>query len=298
MLLGLFLFGALLALVAPNALMAVDYVPAPATTAVPTPISSVDSAPVDAGYRLFPGDLLRIDIFDHPDLATQIRIPASGHSAFPLIGDIGVLVGAPLGSFQAELRRRLEADYLQQAVITTTLMEFGPRFAFVMGSVSKPDAVPLQPLRATTAMQAIAQAGGFLEDANRASAQVVRDDPEHPGRKLALRVPANDQADSMAGDVVLQPGDVVIVPRLDRIYVIGKVTKPGAINLPSQEVLTVSKAISLAGGFDRFALQDGVQLVRTGQVAPIDVRAILLGKNLEDPVLRQGDTVYVPEAKF
>ena len=262
-------------------------------------VAAVDSPPpVDPGYRLYPGDLLRIDIFDHPDLAAQIRIPSSGSSSFPLIGDIGTLAGRPLSEFQIELRRRLEADYLQQAVITTTLTEFGPRFAFVLGSVSKPDAIPLHPLRTLTAMQAIAQAGGFLEDANRGGAQVVRDDPAQAGRKLALSVPASDQASALAFDIPLQPGDVVIVPRLDRIYVIGKVTRPGAINLPSQEVLTVSKAISLAGGFDRFADQSGVQLVRTGQVAPIDVKGILSGKKLEDPVLRQGDTVYVPEAKF
>lgn len=260
-------------------------------------LAGADPAP-DAGYRLYPGDLLAIQVFDHPDLTCQIRVPANGDCAFPLLGDIGVLAGRQLNDLQADLRRRLEADYLQQAVITTTITEFGPRFAYVLGSVKLPDAVPLHPLRTLTAMQAIARAGGFQDDANRAGAQVVRDDPDHAGHKLALPVPATDELISLSADVPLQPGDVVIVPRLDRVYVIGKVTKPGAINLPSQEVLTVSKAISLAGGFDRFAVQDGVQLVRTGVVTPIDVKGILSGKKLEDPVLRQGDTVYVPEARF
>lgn len=260
-------------------------------------LAGAEPAP-DAGYRLYPGDLLSIQVFDHPDLTCQIRVPVSGGCAFPLLGDIGALAGRPLNEFQAELRHRLEADYIQQAVITTTITEFGPRFAYVLGSVKLPDAVELHPLRTLTAMQAIAQAGGFQDDANRGGAQVVRDDAANPGRKLALPVPATDQLASLAADVALMPGDVVIVPRLDRIYVIGKVTKPGAISLPSQEVLTVSKAISLAGGFDRFAVQDGVQLVRTGVVTPIDVKGILSGKKLEDPVLRQGDTVYVPEARF
>jgi len=260
-------------------------------------LAGADPAP-DAGYRLYPGDLLAIQVFDHPDLTCQIRVPVNGDCAFPLLGDIGVLAGRQLNDLQADLRRRLEADYLQQAVITTTITEFGPRFAYVLGSVKLPDAVPLHPLRTLTAMQAIARAGGFQDDANRAGAQVVRDDPDHAGHKLALPVPATDELISLSADVPLQPGDVVIVPRLDRVYVIGKVTKPGAINLPSQEVLTVSKAISLAGGFDRFAVQDGVQLVRTGVVTPIDVKGILSGKKLEDPVLRQGDTVYVPEARF
>lgn len=261
-------------------------------------LCSGEVASPDPGYRLYPGDLLSIQVFDHPDLTCQVRIPASGGTAFPLLGDVGVLAGRPVAEVQGELSRRLERDYLQQAVVTVTITEFGPRFAYVLGSVKKPDAVPLHPLRPLTAMQAIAQAGGFEDDANRAGAQVVRDDPALPSRKLALPVPATDQIASLAADVALHPGDVVIVPRLDRVYVIGKVTKPGAINLPSQEVLTVSKAISLAGGFDRFAVQDGVQLVRTGAVTAIDVKGILSGKKLEDPVLRQGDTVYVPEARF
>jgi polysaccharide export outer membrane protein len=249
------------------------------------------------GYRLYPGDLLRIDIFDHPDLSCQIRIPTSGSSSFPLLGDVGPLAGRGISDFCDDLRRRLEADYLRQAVITSTIVEFGPRFAYVLGSVRLPSAVPLPPLRVTTSMQAIAEAGGFAEDANRASARVIRDNPNGMG-KISMSVPPTDQAGALADDINLLPGDVVIVPQLDRIYVVGKVTRPGAISLPSQEVLTVSKAISLAGGFDRFAVQDGVQLVRPGEVKTIDVKGILTGNKIEDPVLLQGDTVYVPEARF
>ena len=250
------------------------------------------------GYRLYPGDLLRIDIFDHPDLSSQIRIPTSGASSFPLLGNIGVLAGKPLSELEHDLSRRLERDYLKQAVLTATLLEFGPRFAYVLGSVRAPNAIPLHPLRTTTAMQAIAQAGGFMEDANRATAQVIRDNPNHAGQKLAMAIPSTDQVDALSADIILLAGDVVIVPRLDRVYVIGKVSRPGALNLPTQEILTVSKAISLSGGFDRFAVQSGVQLVRAGVVITINVKGVLSGEKLEDPVLKQGDTVYVPESNF
>jgi protein involved in polysaccharide export with SLBB domain len=115
--------------------------------------------------------------------------------------------------------------------------------------------------------------------------------------KLALPLPANDTADDLAGDIALEPGDVIIVPRLDRVYVIGRIIRPGALNLPSQEQLTISRAISLSGGFDKFANQDAVQLMREGRVSTVDVRAILAGKT-QDPPLRPGDTVYVQESRF
>lgn len=249
-------------------------------------------------YRLFPGDLLRIEVFDNPDLSSQLRVPATGSSSFPLIGDIGVLAGRPLAEFGSELRTRLESRYLRQAIVTITVVEFGQRFAYVMGSVREPDAIALDPLRTITAMQAVAQAGGFLDDADRAGAQVLRDDPAAPGGKIALPVPAGDAAGDLARDIALAPGDVIIVPRLDRVYVIGKVQKPGALNLPSREQLTVSKAISLSGGFDKFARQDAVQLVRSGVVTTVDVRALLSGDKVADPVLRPGDTVYVQETRF
>lgn len=247
-------------------------------------------------YRLAPGDLVRIDVFDNPDLGTQLRVPASGAVNFPLIGDIGSLSRRPLSAVTGEIRTRLEERYLRQAVVTATVVEFGPRQVFVLGSVRQPSGIPLNPQETTTAMQAVAQAGGFLEDANRSGSRVLRDRPDGGG-KIALPLPANDTTDDLAQDIALEPGDVIIVPRLDRVYVIGKITKPGALNLPSQEQLTISRAISLAGGFEKFANQDAVQLMRDGRVTTVDVRAILAGK-VQDPALRPGDTIYVQESRF
>jgi protein involved in polysaccharide export with SLBB domain len=70
------------------------------------------------------------------------------------------------------------------------------------------------------------------------------------------------------------------------------------VPVPADEHLTVSKAISLAGGFGRFARETSVQLVRRGeQPVVVDVQAVLAGR-AEDPVLRAGDTVFVPESRF
>jgi polysaccharide export outer membrane protein len=251
-------------------------------------------------YALYPGDLLKIEVFDNPDLTTTMRVPAEGVITFPLIGEVRNLVGRSIAQFTGEIARRLQDGYLRQAVVTATVTDFGPRSVYVMGSVAKPSNIQLSPFGQLTAMQAIGQAGGFLEDANRANAQVIRDDRANPGRKLGLAVPGSDRADSLVGDVELQPNDIIIVPRLDRVYIIGQVGKPGAVNLPSQEVLTVSKAVSLAGGFAQFAKQSDVQVMRAGKrVLVVDVRAILTGDTKgEDPVLQPGDTVYVPESRF
>jgi polysaccharide export outer membrane protein len=272
---------------------------APTPTVAPVGLVPV-TGPVPRDYTLYPGDLLKIEVFDHADLTTTLRVPANGMVGFPLIGEIKGLVGRSIDQLAGEISRRLLDGYIRQAVVTATVTEFSPRYAYVMGNVAKPSNIPLSPFGQLTAMQAIGQAGGFLEDANRAGAQVIRDDPATPGAKLGLPLPVSDRADSLTGDIELKPNDIIIVPRLDRVYIIGQVGKPGAVNLPSQEVLTVSKAVSLAGGFAQYAKQSDVQLMRAGKrVQVVDVRAILTGDNkIPDPVLQPGDTVYVPESRF
>ncbi len=250
-------------------------------------------------YRLYPGDLVAVSVYGHDDLSTELRVPASGPVTFPLIGEINAVAGLERDAFAARIREALERDYLHHAAVTVTVRAFAPRRVFVMGRVARPGAVELSPFVSLTANQAIGQAGGFRDDANRAATVVLRGDVEQPGQRQALPVPRIDPA-GRGRAVVLQPGDLLLVPRLDRVYVLGAVARSGAVDLPSDEQLTVSKAISLAGGFTRFARQDAVQILRAGtESESIDVGALLSGKqDARDPVLQPGDTVSVPESRF
>ncbi len=257
--------------------------------------------PTSAGRvsLLIAGDQLRIEVFDNPDLTTSARIGAEGTIAMPLIGAVAAIGRAP-EQIAKEIQTRLEDGYLRKAATTVTVVEYGPRLVYVMGAVLRQDAVPLNPFAETLALQVIGKAGGFTEDANRRSAQVIRDDPAHPGLKRALPIPSGDTQESLGKDVLLEPGDIIMVPRQDRVYVVGRVKTAGAQRLPAEGQLTVSKAITLAGGFDLYARQDQVQVVRDGKtVAIVDVRGILGGVNkAEDPPLAPGDTIFVPEGRF
>jgi polysaccharide export outer membrane protein len=251
----------------------------------------------DGGYALFPGDVVQVAVLDEPDLSLRLAVPATGGCAYPLIGDLAPLAGRSPEAVRDEIRNRLLDGFLKRPVVTVTVAEFGPRTVWVVGAVLKPGAVRLDPLRATSAVQAIGEAGGFAEDADRASARVLRDDPATPGGKLALPLPAALLPDR---DLVLHHGDVLVVPRADRVFVLGQVQRPGPVPVPAREPLTVSRALTLAGGFDRFAKETRVHLLRTGEpVRSLDLRAVLDGKaGAEDPVLRPGDTVFVPESRF
>lgn len=86
-----------------------------------------------------------------------------------------------------------------------------------------------------------------------------------------------------------------------KIYMMGQIRGQGAMELPPDETLTVSRAILRAGGFADFANKRKVKLVRKtangGQETTIvDVVQILeKGRADKDLVLQPDDLVIVPE---
>lgn len=85
------------------------------------------------------------------------------------------------------------------------------------------------------------------------------------------------------------------------IYLVGGVKAPGPLEIPRDDVLTVSKAILRAGGFDDFADQKHVRVTRrteggTNEVFTVNVSAILdKGQTGKDAPAEPGDLIYVPE---
>jgi hypothetical protein len=152
-----------------------------------------------------------------------------------------------------------------------------------------------------SSLEAIAQCGGFASDADRGGAVILRDHADSPGQFAHMAVPAADVPSLLLNDVVLRSGDLIVVPRHGRVFVIGRVRSPGAVPLLGEGVMTVSRAISMAGGFDTFAVDKAVQLIREGATEPIvvNVHALLSGEaGGEDPRLLPGDIISVPQSRF
>lgn len=83
----------------------------------------------------------------------------------------------------------------------------------------------------------------------------------------------------------------------NQVYIIGKVKTPGPVLMSGP--MTVMQALSLNGGFDKFADLDGIKVLRNGpdgqKVLPVNYSALIRGNNLQSNVLLQaGDTILVP----
>ena len=88
-----------------------------------------------------------------------------------------------------------------------------------------------------------------------------------------------------------------------KVYLVGPVRSPGPQDVPSDEVLTLSKAILRAGGFSDFADKKNVKVTRKSNVAgaedetfTVNVGDILeKGKTDSDLPLQPGDLIFIPE---
>jgi polysaccharide export outer membrane protein len=90
---------------------------------------------------------------------------------------------------------------------------------------------------------------------------------------------------------------IVTDPKGNVVYVIGQVTKPGAITM--NPTINVLQALSIAGGANPYAKLDGIIIIRsspTGQhVLQFRYSQVAAGKDLQQNIqLESGDVVVVP----
>jgi protein involved in polysaccharide export with SLBB domain len=81
-----------------------------------------------------------------------------------------------------------------------------------------------------------------------------------------------------------------------KVYVDGRVNKPGAITVPSNRPITLAQAVIQAGGKTQLGSLKKVTLKRDGKVTTHDVDAMRRGEGAADIILRDGDSIVVPDA--
>jgi polysaccharide export outer membrane protein len=96
-----------------------------------------------------------------------------------------------------------------------------------------------------------------------------------------------------------EPIVTVVIVGIDgnRAFVTGKVMRPGTLIINGP--ITVLQAISLVGGFDKFADESSIKVIRAkpdGQeILPVNYKDIISGKNVSTNILlKAGDTLVVP----
>ena len=272
--------------------------PSPSATApVPTPAPEPAISPE---YRVGPGDVMEITVFGNDDLSRLSTVQTNGTVALPLLGEVAI-AGLTVSEIQRKLTSLLARDYLVNPQVEVKVKEYQSQFVSVVGEVNSPGRKPLR--GRTRLIDVLLEAGGFTP---RASGEILITRFEGTfgdgNRNIRIRLGGGSMSpqDQVNLEVVLKNGDILTV--LPKYYV----TVEGEVNRPNRYViegeLTVTGAISTAGGLTRFGSND-VKVRRvdpqTGktQVLEVDLKSVRKGKQ-KDPALLPNDVVTVPRRFF
>ncbi len=244
---------------------------------------------------LAPGFLLDLQVYDMPEISSELRVDDAGNINVPLSGPVHV-AGLALPAAQERIREKLvSAGILLHPRINLDVVQYAGSNVTVLGEVQSPGR--LQLLAPHTLEDVLAMAGGETQLAG----STIR--ISHiSGGPAASRTVHYDRKQTTGNDVVIEPGDTVVVPRAGIVYVLGGVNRPGGYLLQEDGTLDVAEAISVASGTTMDAAVGSMRVVRkdaAGQLAtiPIPYRKITDGKEKAMP-LRDGDILYVPISKF
>lgn len=253
---------------------------------------------------LLPGDRIEIKVYQQPDLDLAVTIPPNGTITFPLIGAVDPVGRTTIGLEQA-IGERLGRQYLVDPKVTVIVKEYAPRTVYIYGGVQKPGGYAVPPNQMMTLLRLVALAGGYTDKAHKEQSQIIRKTDK--GTPAATSISVNEVERAVAAgraeaDPLLLPDDLVVIPSAARlVYVWGYVKLPGAFEIPVDTRMTVSMAISKAGGYAKFARSAGVWVDRRpsdGKAVriPCDMAKFVDGDVRQDIELQPGDVIHVPEA--
>ena len=254
---------------------------------------------VPSEYPIGAKDLLEIRVLEIPDLNVERRVSEGGTIALPLIGEFSVS-GLTPSQARTKLETLLKEKYVNRANVSVIVKEYASRPVSVVGAVHKPGSLTIS--GRWSLLQAISAAGGMTEVASK-KIYVLR--KAENGLSDTLEVDTDElfhDANSI-WNVPIVPGDVVnVAPRKSiRIFCIGQLKSPGALDFSTDDRITLLSVIARAGGpTDRASSKIRIKR-RTpdGKDTEIVVNysRILSGKD-RDPILEPNDVVIVKESFF
>ena len=188
--------------VASNALAA-D--PAPASPAA----AELPVTKVDATYIIGPGDTLQIFVWRQPELSVSVPVRPDGKVSTPLVEDI-VAVGKTPSQLAREMEKVL-SEYVRSPQVNVIVSQPISTYSQVkiIGQVAKPQALPFR--EGITALDAVLAVGGLAPFAAGNRAKIVRTE-KGKQRELKLKLDDLINKGDMSQNILLQPGDVLVVP--------------------------------------------------------------------------------------
>lgn len=259
---------------------------------IPTAFEPAAVGPVDPGYLIGPGDVLRLYLWGAVELQYELNVDNQGTVFIPTAGQMFVS-GVPYSELKTKMTIYLSKFYEGLAAnpptvfLDISLAKLKPIKIFVMGEVSKPGGYTISSF--ASVFNALYSVGGPLTSGSLREIRVIRNN------KVISKVDLYDYLlkGQLIGDVRLQNNDMVFIPpRGKTVSVLGEVLRAAIYELRGGENL--KKLIEFAGGLKATAYTGRVQVSR---IKPFEQRKKFeLEKELVDVDLT--DLLQNPSADF
>lgn len=172
------------------------------------PAAQPSPAPVEKGadeYRIGVDDSLFISVWRETDLSGQVTVRPDGVITMPLLNDVKV-VGLTPAELQTVLTDKLKG-FVNEPQVTVIVRDIKSRKVFLVGEVGHQGSFPLS--GHMTMLELLAQAGGLGQYAKSESIYVLR---TQGGQQVRIPFKYKKVLDGKSPDVVLHPGDMIVVP--------------------------------------------------------------------------------------
>ena len=253
--------------------------------------SASAEASITSSYRLGSGDTIEIVVWagqqKEESLSGEYFVLSSGTIEMPLLGTYPVS-GKTLEDATADLQQILAIKYIRNPHVTMRVQDYGSQMIHVLGAVEKPG---------TFAMKGEMSLAEALANAQGTDARMKGDKQVKISRVNGEKIVVDLERMLRDGtaNIPLQAGDVIYVTEGQYVVVNGMVEKPG--NIPWKKGITVTEAISAAGGASASANIREIFILRGDERIPVYLKKISQGR-LPDVVLEQGDKLFVEESVF
>jgi polysaccharide export outer membrane protein len=254
--------------------------------------SAVAAQSSSAGNSLLisPGDEIRISVLDLPELEQSPRVTDTGDVPVQGVGNVHVAGMTPSEAAAAIRESYMKAKFLKHPEVSVIVEEYATQNVTLIGEFRTPGAYPISTPRPI--LDVIALGGGLSDTADR---DIVVE--RHGDKSNPIHYNVNNNADqAIKAQVMVNPGDTVVVAKAGIVYVLGDVGRPGGFTMSNNESqMTLLEALSLAGGPDKTAKLGHARLIRKADhtETQISLGDIQKGKR-PDFAMAPGDILFVP----
>ena len=268
----------------------------------PEVVMPVSMEALDNVHKLATGDRLYYQVKEDRDMPRVLMVDEKGNIDVPYFGREPV-AGKTLQEMAMLVKKDLEKNLYYNATVLAApyTADRARQQVWVMGSVGRAGPVNIPADDVLTLWNAIWAAGGLTLQADATRVTLMRHDATGGNSTAKMEVNVQKIYETGQGDVVMQPGDFIIVPQKGEasgfVTITGAVRSPGIMPLPVGSNITVEQAILQAGGFSEWG-DDEVKLVHYDDKGKrvdkwVEVGEVLRGDRSKDVPVQAGDLIIV-----